>query len=72
MIMEPSNATLLPALLWFEPAPVAPLDPVGVGPEPVADALLLVGEPVETVVNPEEVAEPFLDELLIVSKTQQQ
>lgn len=72
MAIEPSNATFLPALLWSEPA----AEPVVVGPEPVADALLLEGEPVEIVMDPEDVAEDvaeaLLDELWIVSKTQQE
>lgn len=43
---------------------------MGVGPERVVDALLLEGEPVTAVINPEDVAEGLLDELWIVSKTQ--
>lgn len=46
------------------------MDPVGAGPDPVVEALFPEKEPVETVVNPEDVAEALLEILFIVSEIQ--
>lgn len=60
MAIEPLSMVLLLALLEFEPA----ADSVRAGPEPVVEALVPEKEPVETVVDPEDVAEALLETLV--------
>lgn len=64
MAIKPPSATLFLELLEFESG----AEPVGADPEPVVDTLFPEEEPVEVVMNPEDVADALLETLFIVSK----